>query len=64
MTEPGEPIRRIMSVGVVAVDEELTLRSVAAVIGHMFTRAYSTRTSSTSRADTMPTIVPFSTTGR
>jgi len=29
MTEPGEPIRRVMSVGVVAVDEKLTLRSVA-----------------------------------
>jgi CBS domain-containing protein len=35
MTEPGEPIRRVMSVGVVAVDEKLTLRSVAAVFGEM-----------------------------
>jgi CBS domain-containing protein len=35
MTEPGEPIRRVMSVGAVAVDEKLTLRSVAAVLAEM-----------------------------
>jgi CBS domain-containing protein len=35
MTEPGEPIRRVMSVGAVAVDEKLTLRSVAAVLAEI-----------------------------
>jgi CBS domain-containing protein len=37
MTEPGEPIRRVMSVGAAAVDEKLTLRSVAAVLAEMET---------------------------
>jgi CBS domain-containing protein len=35
MTEPGEPIRRVMSVGAVVVDEKLTLRSAAAVLAEM-----------------------------
>ncbi len=35
MIEPGKPIRRVMSVGAVAVDEKLTLRSVAAVLAEM-----------------------------
>ena len=35
MVEPREPIRRVMSVGAIAVDEKLTLRSVAAVLAEI-----------------------------
>ncbi len=35
MTEPREPVRRMMSVGAIAVDEKLTLRSVAAMLAEL-----------------------------
>jgi CBS domain-containing protein len=35
MTEPREPVRQVMSVGAIAVDEKLTLRSVAAVLAEL-----------------------------
>ena len=35
MIEPREPVRRIMSVGAIAVDEKMTLRSLAAVLSEL-----------------------------
>jgi CBS domain-containing protein len=35
MTEPREPIRGMMTVGAIAVDEKLALRSVAAVLAEL-----------------------------
>ena len=35
MTEPWEPVRRVMTVGAITVDEKLTLRSLAAVLDEL-----------------------------
>jgi signal-transduction protein with cAMP-binding, CBS, and nucleotidyltransferase domain len=35
MIEPREPVRRVMSVGAISVDEKITLRSVAAVLSEL-----------------------------
>jgi CBS domain-containing protein len=35
MTGPREPVRRVMSVGAVAVDEKVTLRSLAGVLSEL-----------------------------
>ena len=35
MTEPREPVRRVMSVGPITVDEKFTLRSLAAVLDEL-----------------------------
>jgi len=35
MIDPREPVRRVMSVGAISVDERLTLRSLAAVLAEL-----------------------------
>jgi hypothetical protein len=35
MTDPHSPVREVMSCGAISVDEKLTLRSLAAVLGKL-----------------------------